>query len=138
MKIRSGFVSNSSSSSFLIYGMVIEADEAKSALLTEELYKEATDDPDWAFADSETFEDMSAYDISECISSIYKKEFKKGNLSIETGPEAEYLYIGVTHHSFPDYKTVGEIKKNIKDTLNMLFKTDSIKTDWHSECWRDG
>jgi hypothetical protein len=110
MKTRTGFVSNSSTTSFTIFGTCLE-DESREVFNI----PEDDDDPD------ATIEEM----------------LKKVGLDFESGFEAENQYVGINAENLPMDKTLAELKVEIKEKLEKIgIKTKVIK--WYSESWRDG
>jgi hypothetical protein len=117
MKIRTGFVSNSSTTSFCIYGIAIE-NKNKLKDAWEKLF------PDNPFTDN----DM--YDMCESISDKLK-------LVTHVGQEVYNHYIGKDWTSIPDDVTPREFKKEITDKLQSVFGAN-IKCAIHEEAYRDG
>jgi hypothetical protein len=111
MKIRNGFVSNSSTSSFCVYGGYFEQDEIKDFLLENKLiesFKE--DDNDW----DELFEIVC----------------KSTGLSYTHDYESNCVYIGKSWKSIGDNETGKQFKDCIKTRLSHFFKKD-IQTSTH-------
>ncbi len=130
MKIRNGFVSNSSTTSFCIYGVMWEASEfadmmKESGLVPENVKKESNkndgcidDIIDWFYFDRPNF-------------------IKNEGLSVEYGYDSEYIYIGATWSKIPDDVVVGEFKKSIKQKIENIFKIKDAKCEMHEECFHD-
>jgi hypothetical protein len=114
MKIRTGFVSNSSTTSFCIYGVELE----KSSI-REYLKKQLVREYDEA-------------DIDFLISKYSK------NLEYNYGPESDYVYIGRSFTSIKDDETGAQFKQNIKDEIAKIFNTENLKFGIHSEAFFDG
>lgn len=113
MKIRSGFVSNSSSSSFVCYGISIDLDELKKALGVKE-------------------EDDVLYAIEEALEKKYPG-FSAGN------PYDDYsdIYIGRKYTSMKDDETAKQFKDSVKDTLGSILGKD-VKPDHIEESSYNG
>lgn len=106
MKIRTGFVSNSSSSSFCIYGIVAEQSEVVDMLVANGKIQESE------------YEE-SLYDIIEGV-------LKDTNLDYFDCGDSDYIGIGVSFTSMPDDAVCGEWKKNIEIEMKQLLG-DNIK-----------
>jgi len=92
MKIRNGFVSNSSSSSFHIYGIELEGSVIKEMLLEQKIITE---------------EDLDRYGIWE---DIHKLKF--GELADYCDYDGDCVYIGRRYSSIKDDETGKEFKKS--------------------------
>ena len=130
MKIRQGFVSNSSSSSFCIYGISISFDEAienpkLKAALEKVLKKKEEED-----GEGLNLDDLSSWDVSEIIEG-------------ETGlavyvPYESYLYIGGDWCTIGDKETGAKFKTKIRRLIKKWFDVPNDKFGTHEEAWRDG
>ncbi len=123
MKIRKGFVSNSSSSSFLIYGVCLD-EEKHSKSIYEYLMKNAETEKDKKeirkYCNPES-DDYNQGKISKYLYYIKDLEF---NYSYEKH------YLGISPKSQLDEMTHGDWKKEIKEKLIEVCG-DKVKTDWH-------
>lgn len=108
MKVRHGFVSNSSTSSFLIYGTCIDASDLQSMF------------PD----DEEPFEHI--------------EELLKGTgLIYHYGPyDADTCYVGRSWDSVKDDETGKQFKASVKAAVDKVFKKE-MTCETHEETWHD-
>lgn len=97
MKIRSGFVSNSSSSSFCLWGVELEENEFKS------IYKIDDD------------EDTDMYALLD------KKV--KGLEYVYSGEDGQ-LYLGMSPGEMKDHQTLGGFKEDIAKKLSKILKQE--------------
>jgi hypothetical protein len=93
MKIRNGFVSNSSSSSFVVYGKELSEQDFKDLHLKYNLN-----------------EDLDNYDTIEKISNI---------TGITLDIEGEYNWVGRPYISIGDDETGAEFRKSVEDILGL-------------------
>lgn len=143
MKIRSGFVSNSSTSSFCIFGACIEKNEfiekirklnpkldAKyKSLENGEILKEK-------FVGSEEEFEIGEDNLDEESMEVGEKYLKKLGLSFEYGYcEDEYYYIGRYWKNINDDETGKEFKESIKESVKSLFPKAKCAT--FEEAWHD-
>lgn len=111
MKIRQGFVSNSSTTSFCIYGALIAPPRDEAREETEEYY--------------DAHEDM------------YEKCEKLG-LECHSTPWDSDCYIGLEWYNLRDDETGAQFKARVEALLftNFGIKPEACST--HEEAWRDG
>ena len=117
MKVRNGFVSNSSTQSFCIYGAWVDNGPKLDELL-------------------KIFEVENAWDLSyDC------EDIKNSELDVEVPFEGENgCYIGIPWQNIGDDETGAQFKAKIQKAIKDIFK-DSIdvsKLGTHEEAWRDG
>jgi hypothetical protein len=133
MKIRTGFVSNSSSSSFLMYGICLESSELQGFL--SKIKKSPDSLPEYArklLEDPEFEEGESSHEIAEALAGMLGK-----NYSYNAGPEAENFYFGRSWDSVKDDETGKQFKNSIEEDLKKFFGKD-IEVSTHEEAGFDG
>ncbi len=96
MKGRSGFVSNSSSSSFVCYGISVDLDELKEALKIED-------------------EDMGVYEVGEEMEKRYP-----GFVAGTVYEDYSEVNVGRGYESIGDDETGKQFRDSVKDTLSKL------------------
>ena len=111
MKIRECLVSNSSTTSFCIYGTILNEDTV------EKLKKK--------------FDDDCMYEIADTMITDQKLD-----LSIHCPPDDQY-YLGRSWSKVKDDQTGKEFKEDVKNQIKQLLDED-IKLETYEEAWRDG
>ena len=112
MKTRNGFVSNSSSSSFLIYG-------AELSNHREELSTKFSED-----------REIDRWELRDLIE-------KETGLEVSNGPEGDYLYVGKSWDSIKDDETGLQFKQSVEKIFKEKLGLD-VKLETCSEAWYNG
>ena len=141
MKIRQGFVSNSSSSSFCIYGICVGEQKVKDALIAKGVSEDELIDSvceyldDWSYNRKKRDGQLTAEDIKAYEGRFFKPEDGFSvNCPYDWGEE---IYIGVEWSSIKDDETGAAFKARIEAKLQELLGKD-ISCGTLSEAWRDG
>ncbi len=151
MKQRNGFVSNSSSTSFCIYGTTIEKDYLEIFRLIkhktpEEFYKlrdwveKEWDEPKEILTWMDTIDEydelpdgIDNFDIGDICSDV----FGDGMYAHQPyGCDGDTIYIGREWCEIKDNETGGEFKKDVEDKIKKILPNAKFST--HQEAWRDG
>lgn len=139
MKIRFGFVSNSSSSSFCIFGTSMSKNEfLKIISENKEIMSKFMEDQKEYFNsewltdhDNNMMEALSDYDdIFEYLGKYMN------NLEIHAPYDFDYVYIGRSFTSIGDDETGASFKKNVKENIDKYFDNEQCKTI--SKSWYNG
>ena len=156
MKIRQGFVSNSSTTSFCIYGTCFERDEVienlKELKINDPvLFQKGIDNLEEKSYYSDTVKffknlgsekdnddddnfDEDEYDLD--ISMLFKDMFPELELENHYGQGGE-LYVGRSWSSIKDDETGKQFKDSIEASLKKILGND-IECGHHEEAFRDG
>jgi hypothetical protein len=111
MKIRTGFVSNSSSSSFLIYGVGLNEAQVQ-ALAGENIPKYANPE------------------------SVVETLATREGLIVDRHPNYGFLYVGASWDTVGEDETARQFKARVKEALGRMGIFDECGT--HTEAWYDG
>ena len=125
MKTRVGFVSNSSSSSFCIYGICIDEETAKEALINYGVSEEELSDGVSEYADGGLWfekrklekEGKTPEEIKEIIQ---KKKEQNPMFGMEVQCPYEDLFIGKSWSNIGDNETGAQFKNKIQQQLEKV------------------
>ncbi len=133
MKIRNGFVSNSSSSSFLIYGLngTFSFTEEASKILYPK-YKD----------DEQSYEEFME-EINEVVDYYEAIDTLVEELNLDTDLEYHHVdysggYFGISWDNVQDTETGLQFKTRVKQNLSKIFDITEDEFDTYSEAWFDG
>ena len=113
MKIRIGFVSNSSTSSFCIYGIVEQGYKITEALIKNNLIDEEKANKQY-------------------IGDVLEDVFGDTSLYWFSCGDSDYIGIGQSFLHMPDDAVCGEWKKQIEEDVNKIFG-DTFSCEGHQE-----
>jgi hypothetical protein len=150
MKIRNGFVSNSSSSSFCIYGINLETDYVdilkKIKKNVPELFEKVKEyaseyDEDIDINTDEGLERITEDDPIDLLDRVLNNkkkdewETKSGDLVIHHPDDCD-VYIGMEWKDIGDDETGKQFKDRIEAQLKKIL--GKVKCETHEMAWRDG
>lgn len=125
-KIRQGFVSNSSSSSFLIYGITLEPNYFNDPKF-DELKQKVCDEKKKRYPNSKySIEDIDTYEIVEELCTNMEFHYPEGY---------DCYFIGKSWDRISDDETGKQFKDSIEKQLKEILKDDSLKFETFEECF---
>jgi len=151
MKIRNGFVSNSSSSSFCIYGTKIEANKEEIFKLIKKNPKVFNELKEWVKKNIVTelgeingkevmgWLDNMTDDYPDELNRIYVVKWLDdafGELSVKNPYHDSTYFIGKGWKDIKDDETGAEFKKDVESKLVPIL--GDVKCETYEEAWRDG
>lgn len=142
MKIRQGFVSNSSSTSFLIYGVEMDVNEVKELIdnyskldLKTILYNSNNIDSKKKSDMDDRLDNSPHLDQLDIFEDILFKDMDVYVRDMYLDDDG-IVYVGKSPVSMRDDQTAGEWKKEVESRLKYHGITRTI--GWVEDCWRDG
>ncbi len=143
MKVRQGFVSNSSTTSFCIYGICKNETEIKEALIEKELAtQEELADGMYEYMDGYNYKrkkrngELTEEDIDENEKKFFKEE--DGYVFNQVGDYGDdYSYLGIPWQNIREDETGAQFRERIQNKMKTLFG-DNVECSTHEEAWRDG
>jgi len=135
MKIRQGFVSNSSSSSFCLYGITMDEWDMKEALIKQGIAtEEELSDGLYEYLDDWSFKyDLKQKGLSEEEIAVKLAERPLSDFEYES-INGEYHYIGISWRNIKDDETGAEFKARIDKKMTEVFGEDA-KCSTYEEAW---
>jgi len=129
VKIRFGFVSNSSTTSFCIFGASFTPDDMKQALKI--LYPRPINIPTIDSLDvDEEDEDFDHYEAMKKISNAL------GLIFSQLGYDCDEYVLGRNYDSIKDDETGKQFKDSTKEKIEPI--KPNVTVSWHEGAWRDG
>ena len=127
MKIRNGFVSNSSSSSFLIHGICAEDDIKKfNEIFTEKALKSIYEDHK-SYLECKNYEEFCEM---ECD---YIPEFAQNLIDVAKQPDGfNYVYLGTSWDDVKDFETGKQFKDRVEANLKEYFLPEYLGNEFGS------
>jgi hypothetical protein len=142
MKIRQGFVSNSSSSSFCLYGLSIDESEIRDALLArgEVLNEDEMEYLGEYFYYPYSYENRkkNGEELTEDDKRIEAKFFSKDDGFEYEDVDGYMQFIGISWKNIRDDETGAEFKKRVENKLKELFPDKDIQCGTHEHAWYPG
>ncbi|MFA5135516.1 MAG: hypothetical protein WC505_07060 [Patescibacteria group bacterium] len=122
MKIRTGFVSNSSSSSFLIWGITVDTSEFQKEIPVRD-------------EDGEDCEEESPYDVAERLESEY------GDI-VRFAYENDILYLGRCPSTCGLDETMRKFQQRVETEVKAMAEKEGValgdvEFGWLEEAWHD-
>lgn len=134
MKIRTGFVSNSSSSSFCIYGVCKEFSEIIGNTPKEKLYEVLSASFDETVENEEQLDEIiDEYGFYEVIECIFPDN---SDLEFHIPEYEDCVYIGASWSSIKDDETGAEFKEKVRREIKEEFGIEE-GFNTYEEAWRD-
>lgn len=130
MKFRTGFVSNSSSSSFLIYGAHIENLTENNTILQKMVDK--SKDGKYPVT-LEKLEVGDTWDLGERLADLLPIEYNAHYIEYESG-----VFIGVAPENQDDDMKHGDWKAMIRKDLEDVLEETGIGCGWYEDCSYNG
>ena len=122
MKVRQGFVSNSSTTSFCIYG--VSGDESELARQILAIYPDLKE------------EEEDSNSIYELIDRVNAK--LKTKIECWTEPYDNRAYVGIGVENQDEDETLRKFKGRVQKEINKVFGNDAETVNMIQEAWRDG